>query len=135
MKVETTNIKNLFRYCGVLAALFFMFSAEAVAQKNPEKEKQTMEVKFLMEQDGFLVFRTIINSFVEKRTVLKITDDSENLMYSEVIQKPEYSRIFKFPKHDDGQINFQISGGKETIRKSFSIAAKTEEIYVVKENN
>ena len=40
MKVEKTNIKNLFRYCGVMAALSFMFSADAVAQKNPEKEKQ-----------------------------------------------------------------------------------------------
>lgn len=79
--------------------------------------------------------RSVINSFSEKRTVLKITNVSKELMYSEIIPKPDYSRIFKFPKQDDGQINFQLTYRKETINKSFSIAAINEEIYEVKENN
>jgi hypothetical protein len=135
MKVKKTNIKNLFRYCGVLAALFFMFSTEAVAQKIPETEKQTMEVKFLTEQDGFLVFRAVINSFSEKRAVLRLTNATDDLLYSEIIQKPDYSKIFKFPMHEDGQIHFQLLSGKETIRKTFSIDAITKETYVVEETN
>jgi hypothetical protein len=133
MKVKKTNVKSLFRYCGVLAAHFIMFSNEAVAQKNPEADRQTMDVKFLMEQDGFLVFRTVINSSSEKRTVLKLTNATDELLYSEIIQKPDYSKIFKFPMHEDGQIHFQLLSGKETIRKSFSIDAITKQTYVVEE--
>jgi len=133
MKVKKTNIKSLFRYCGGLAALFFMFSTGVAAQKIPEAERQTMEVKFLMEQDGFLVFKTVINSISEKRTVLKMTNATDDLLYSEIIQKPDYSRIFKFPMHEDGQIHFQLLSGKETIRKTFSIDAITKQTYVVEE--
>jgi hypothetical protein len=135
MKSENTIIKNLFRYGGGLAALFFMANTEIAAQAIPEKDNPPMYVTFLLEQDGFLVFRAVINSSSEKKAILKITDGSRALMYSEIIQKPGYARIFKFPKEDEGEIQFQLTTGKETVRKSFSIAATTEEVYVVKEKN
>ena len=136
MKVENTNIKNLFRHAGGFAALFFMFSTEAVAQEKPEPAKQTMHVQFLMEQDGFLVFKAVINSKSEKKQVLKISDGSKDLVYSEVIRVSDYSRIFKFPKIDEnGEIEFQLTDGNEIFRKSFSVGTKTEEVFVVREKN
>ena len=135
MKVENTVIKNLFRYSGGLAALFLIFSAKAVAQKTPDTEKIRVNVQFLREEDDFLVFRAAVIPSSEKRTILKIIDASKNVLYSEVIVIPDYSRIFKFPKKDEGQIEFLITGGKEYFSKSFTVTARTEELYVVNENN
>ena len=106
MKVKNTNIKNLFRYAGGFAALFFMLSTPAIAQEKPGTEKYIMNVQFLMEQDGFLIFKAVINSKSEKKPVLKICDGAKELVYAEVIQKSDYSRIFKSQKWVMTKFNF-----------------------------
>ena len=133
MKTNTKMMKNLFRYGSGLIPFFLLLTAKGNAQTVPEKEEPVLKVQYLKEDKDFLTFIASVSMPEGKTTMLKISNQSKELLYSERITKTEFLRVYKFPKQEDGEIKFILTGGKEPISKNFAIATKTEERYVINE--
>lgn len=133
MKTNTKMIKDLFRYGGGLAVLFFLFFNESQAQNAPGNDQPALKVQYIKEDNNFLTFIASVTMPEGKTSWLKISNQSKELLYSEKITKTEFLGVYKFPKQDDGEIRFVLTGGKEPMSKSFIITTKTEDRYVINE--
>lgn len=133
MKTNTQMMKNLFRFSGGFAAFFFLFFVNGTAQQSRAYEQPVLKVQYLMEDNGFLCFQTSVLLPEGKFTILKISNQANELLYSEKITEREFQKVYKFPKQEDGEVRFLLTGGKEFIRKNFAIHTQTEDRYVIKE--
>jgi hypothetical protein len=132
MKVNTNMARTAFRYCGGMAALFILLTNKLEAQTRID-EKPVMQVTYQQEESDFLVFKVSILNAGSKKTLLKITDSNNGLLYSESVLADTYIKTVKIPKYETNELEFRITNAKETIRKSFDVRLKTKETLEVVE--
>jgi hypothetical protein len=142
MKTNTTvteAAKAAFRYCGGFAALFILSSARLSAQQTSAEEKFSAESKpslrvtYLQEDGDYLFFKISVEKTGNKRTYIKVTDNTRETFYEDSFSGDSFIKTLKLPKYGDDRIEFEIKSGKETVRKSFEIRSKVRAIYEVSE--
>lgn len=133
MKTKKQVTKSFVRYAGGWAVLFFLMTANGFAQKNSVLDSTELKVKFLNEENGFLNFQATILLPQSKTNLLRISNQDNELLYTERISETAFQKVYRFPKQEEGEIRFVLTGGKEPLRKYFSVQTKTEDRYFVNE--
>lgn len=132
MTSNTDMARIAFRYCGGIAALFILFTGKMQAQTK-EEEKPVMQVVFQQEEPNYLVFKVSIQNTGTKKTILRVTGNNQDLLYSESITVEPYIKTVKVPKYDTDAVEFRITNGKDSSKKTFDVKLTTKELVEVKE--
>lgn len=128
MKSNTEMARKAFRYCGGIAALFILFSGKLTAQETKIEERPVVQVTYQQEESNFLVFKVTVTSPGNKRSILKVSDRNNELLYSETINADSYTKTVKVPKYNDlDMIEFRVSNGKDVLKRSFDVKFVTKE--------
>ena len=133
MKANTNMARTAFRYCGGIAALFILFTGKLEAQQVKTEEKPVMQVTYVQDESNYLVFKVSILNAGSKKTLFRISDGKDGLLYSESVLADTYIKTVKIPKYETREVEFRFTNGKETIRKSFDVRLKTTETLEVVE--
>lgn len=132
MKSNTEMARTAFRYCGGIAALFILLTGKLQAQQTKIEEKPVMQVSYQDDDNKYLVFKVAVTNAGSKKTVLKVSDNTETL-YSESFTADLYTKIIKLPKNEfgSGSVEFRLTNGKDVIRKSFEVKHTIKEIFEI----
>ena len=133
MKSNTEMARTAFRYCGGIAALFILFTGKLQAQQTKTEAKPVMQVTYLEAELNYLVFKVSIQNTGNKKTILKISGNNRDLLYSESIVGEAYTKTIKVPKYDTDAVEFRITNGKDVLRKAFDVKFTTKELPEVTE--
>ena len=133
MKSKTEMARTAFRYCGGIAALFILFTGKLEAQQTKTEEKPVMEVVYQQEDANYLVFKVTIQNTGNKKSILRVSGKNHDVLYSESISADAYSKTVKVPKYEMDAVEFHITNGKATLRKTFNVKLTTKESIVVTE--
>lgn len=128
MKSNTEVVRTAFRYFGGMAALFILFSGKLTAQQTKIEEKPIVQVNYQQEEPNYLVFKVTVTSPSNKKAILKVSDSSNELLYSETINADSYTKTVRIPKYYDlDMIEFKVSNGKDVITRAFEVKLVTKE--------
>ena len=133
MKSNTEMARNAFRYCGGIAALFILFTGKLEAQQTKTEEKPVMQVVYQQEDANYLVFKVTIQNTSNKRSILRVSGKNHDLLYSESISVDAYIKTVKVPKYEMNGVEFSITNGKDSFKKTFDVKLITKESIVVTE--
>jgi hypothetical protein len=107
------------------------FSQKGHSSQTIHNEKGGVE--FLRSENGHIFFQVGLNNIPAKGCLIRITDQSGEIIYENRIHESAYSRVFKFPDYNMSKINFDISGKKYRLNRSFDLRYKVEtKLEVVK---
>ena len=128
MKSNTKMARTAFRYFGGIAALFILFSGKLTAQQTKFEETPVAQVTYQQEESNFLVFKITVTSPENKKTILKVSDSNNGLLYFETINADSYTKTVKIPKYFDlNMIEFKFVSGKDVLKRSFDVKLVTKE--------
>ena len=133
MKSNTEMARTAFRYCGGIAALFILFTGKLEAQQTKTEEKPVMQVVYQQEDANYLVFKVTIQNTSNKKSILRVSGKNHDLLYSESISTDAYSKTVKVPKYETDAVEFRITNGKDSFKKTFDVKLITKESIVVTE--
>ena len=85
------------------------------------------DIRFVQAEDGVLVFELNLKNLPAKGSMLKIMDETGNLIYEETIKTASFSRLYKIERNNISRIVFEVSGKKILLNKTFSINSHMEE--------
>jgi len=112
----------------VLIAISNSFSlTEAQPLPNYSVITDPGDIRFVNAQDGMLVFELDLKSLPEKGSMLKIKDESGNLLFEQRIRTETYHVRCKVERSNFSKIVFEVSDKKILLNKSFSINTWMEE--------
>lgn len=130
LNIKTTTIKKL----ALLPLL--CYSVICFSQTRPLSPSSTDEkggIEFLKTEDGNIYFQVGLINIPVEGCLIRITDQAGEIVYESRIHGTAYSRVFKFPDYSMSKINFDISGKKYRMNRSFDLRYKVEtKLEVVK---
>lgn len=122
LTITTTAIKKA-AFLPVLCLSFLCFSQSANIASG---EDDNGKVEFVKSENGNIYFEVGLKNIPAKGCMLRITDQFNELIYESKISTGSYSKTFKFPYNEMTKINFDISGKKYQLYRSFDLSYKVE---------
>ena len=120
-----TKIKNI----AVALSTIVLFAGTSFAGTTTNKslpivvEEPTVEplvVNYVGEDAGYLYFKVSVKSGSNKFVSLAVSDKSEGELYTTVFSTDK-EQTFKIEKRDNQELDFNLSAGKKSYSKSFTI--------------
>lgn len=122
LNIPSTIIKKA-AFLPVLCLSFLCFSQSA---NIPSGEDDNGKIEFVKSDNGDLYFEVGLKNIPAKGCMLRITDQFNEVIYEGKISAGTYAKTFKFPGNEMTKINFDISGKKYQLYRSFNLKYKVE---------
>jgi hypothetical protein len=130
LNIKTKIIKKM-ALLPLLCYSMICFSQTSHLSQASTNEKGGVE--FLKTENGNIYFQVGLTDIPVEGCLIRITDQSGEIVYESRIRGTAYSRVFKFPDYSMSKINFDISGKKYRMNRSFDLRYKVEtKLEVVK---
>ena len=123
LNISSTTIKKA-AFLPVLCLSFLCFSQSATISSTGEEENG--KVEFVKSENGNIYFEVGLKNIPAKGCMLRITNQSNELIYESKISAHSYAKTFKLPYNDLTKVNFDISGKKYQVYRSFDLKYKVE---------
>lgn len=122
LTITTTTIKKA-AFLPVLCLSLLCFSqSENISAGEDENGK----VEFVKSENGNIYFEVGLKNIPAKGCMLRITDQFNEVIYEGKISTSSYAKTFKFPYSEMTKVNFDISGKKYQVYRSFDLKYKVE---------
>lgn len=127
-----TTLRNI----ATAIAAVILFSTTAAAQTaNATAANEPFTVKYIGNDEGYILFQVEVNTGDQNYSLLKINDKNEGELYSQSYKKSLKLTTFKIEKKDAQEISFRLMAGKKVYTKTFSTNTSTIEATSVNEND
>lgn len=124
-------MKSIIVKVSCLLALIVLSGSFSFSQARPMPVTHTVsdsgDIRFVQAADGVLVFELNLKNLPARGSLLKIMDETGNLVYEETIKAETFSRLYKIERNNISRIVFEVSGKKILLNKAFSINSHIEE--------
>lgn len=128
-------MKNL-RNIAIAIIAVVLFSNTAAAQTTTTTAaKEPFTVKYIGNEEGYILFQVAVNTGDNNFTLLKINDKIEGEIYSQTYKKNATLTTFKIEKKDTQELSFRLLTGKKVYTKTFFTNTSTTEATTVNEND
>lgn len=125
------NLRNI--ATAILAVILFSNAANAQTAAAPAKEAFT--VKYIGNDEGYILFQVAVNTSDKNYTLLKINDKIDGEIYSQSYKKGAKLTTFKIEKKDAQELSFRLLTGKTVYTKTFYTSVSNIESTTVNEND
>ena len=125
-------MKNLRNIATAILAVI-LFSTAAAAQTKTANEPFT--VKYIGNDEGYILFEVAVNTLDKNYTLLKINDKIDGEIYSQSYKKGTKQTTFKIEKKDAQELIFRLLSGKTVYTKTFYTSVNNVESTTVNEND
>jgi hypothetical protein len=95
--------------------------------------QEPLTVKYIGNEEGFLLFKVAINLPGSNFSILKINDKADGEIYSNNIKNVVGVQTFKIEKREIQELRFTLYSGKKVFTKLFSTDIKNIEKITVTE--
>ena len=100
------------------------------AQVSPQyivSNEPASNIHFVGMEGEMLVFELRLNTLLPKGSMLRISDEENNILFEERTGAATYNIRYKILRNDLSKINFEISSKSFLLNQSFNVSTKTEE--------
>jgi hypothetical protein len=125
------NLRNI--ATAILAVIVFSTTAAAQAKTAPANEP--LSVKYIGNEEGYILFQVEVNPLDKNFTLLKINDKADGEIYSQSYRKGAKLTTFKIEKKDTQELSFRLLSGKNVYTKTFYTTVSNVEATTVNEND
>ena len=126
-------MKNL-RTIATAIITLVLFSNSATAQSTTSPANEAFSVKYIGNDEGYILFQVAVNSVSQNFTLLKINDKIEGEIYSKSYKKGTKLTTFKIEKKDAQELSFILLTGKKVYTKTFHAATHSIKSTIANEN-
>ena len=126
------NLRNI--ATAIIAVIAFSNTAAAQTKATPAAN-EPFTVKYIGNEEGYILFQVEVNTGDKNFSLLKINDKNEGELYSQSYKKSVRPTTFKIEKKDAQEISFRLLSGKKVYTKTFSTNTSTIESTSVNEND
>lgn len=127
-------MKNLRNIATALLAVV-LFSNAAAAQTKTTTANEPFTVKYIGNDEGYILFQVAVNTLDKNYTLLKINDKIDGEIYSQSYKKGSKLTTFKIEKKDAQELSFRLLTGKTVYTKTFFTSVSNVESTTVNEND
>lgn len=127
-------MKNLRNIATAILAVI-LFSNAAAAQTKTATANEPFTVKYIGNDEGYILFQVAVNTLDKNYTLLKINDKIDGEIYSQSYKKGAKLTTFKIEKKDAQELSFRLLTGKTVYTKTFYTSVSNVESTTVNEND
>jgi hypothetical protein len=111
----------------ILITNSFFHTQAQVQQNNIIAAGSTGDIRFVRAEGEMLLFELNLKNLPTKGILLKVMDQTGNLLFEEGIRTETYHVLYKIERNNISKIIFEVSNKKILLNKAFSINTRIEE--------